>query len=94
MTAEWKVIAKRFFSMAEHLGLFVDGVLVASYAARADTDTWVVSVHESGSTVVSRQIIVADEATAQRLCRETAGLPAETPLPVWAQDVIRTLEDR
>jgi hypothetical protein len=94
MAAEWKVIARRlsFFGLPEHRGLFVDGVLVASYAGRAASDVYLVSIHEQGSSTPSRQIVAADEATAQRLCRETAGLPAETPLPAWAQDVLGTLE--
>jgi hypothetical protein len=92
--SEWKVIARRLFGLSEHRGLFVDGVLAASYAAKADTDTWLVSVHDGGSSTSCREIIVADEATAQRLCRDTAGLLPETPLPAWAQDVIRTLGER
>jgi hypothetical protein len=81
-----------FFGLPEVVGLFVDGVLAASYAAQAETGVYTVNVHERGSSTPSRQIVAADEATAQRLCRETAGLPAETPLPAWAQDVLGTLE--
>jgi hypothetical protein len=49
--------------------------------------TYTVNVHLGGQFRVATQIVVLDEETARRVCREIAGLPAaETPVPQWATD--------
>lgn len=83
-TEQWIVTQKAFplIRSGDHLGLFVNGILAADYYQ--SEAVFVVNVHENGNYRISRQVIVADEETARRVCRQIAGLPpVATPLPTW-----------
>lgn len=86
MTEQWIVTEKAYprSRHSERRGLFIDGILAVDYYHSENIH--VVNVHENGNYKISRQIIVADEETAIRMCRQIAGLPAiETPLPEWVR---------
>lgn len=89
MSEQWLVTQQKSWLMEEETGLFVDGVLAASYY-QSKSGPYVVNVHEGGNARVSRQILTADRMTARRICRQYAGLPTtETPLPTWAADAFK-----